>query len=138
MLHVLSVSDLEKEKNADVEVYICVRFTVVFPIFMSSNTIVMCVTSPSYIKVFQVGKFRFDIQTEVIAVYYYLLYCTTATLQQNDAITTTILLYFIWIPNSCYDYNNLLYSNGTTAKVQHFCCTQKMCTSMLLRKCRTC
>ena len=42
-------ADLEKEKNADVEVYICVRFTVVFPIFMSSNTIVMCVTSPSFI-----------------------------------------------------------------------------------------
>ena len=50
----------------------------------------------------------------------------------------TILLYFIWIPNSHYNYNNLLYSNRTTAKVQHFCCTQKICTFMLRQKCRTC
>ena len=39
-------------------------------------------------------------------------------------------MYFIWIPNSCYNYNNLLYSNGTTAKVQqkyvHLCYDRKV------------
>ena len=50
----------------------------------------------------------------LIAVYYYSLYCTTGTLQQNVVISTTILMYFLSWPNSCYNDNYLLY---TTTKV---------------------